>query len=217
MLDSDVATASYTLYIEGSAKATFDFTKAGNAASLTTAELTPSKETNEANNLSPVTFTNGIVTFNINKGEEGTADPRWWTETSDNDIRAYKSNTMTVSLTEPGYYIKEISFTQISGSTSWAGTITTSPEGTWTGKTWTAAVDKKATEVTMTFGAASRIATVNVMYVQDTEAIEGIDADNSNAPVEYYNLQGIRVNADNMPAGIYIRRQGTAVSKVLVK
>lgn len=69
----------------------------------------------------------------------------------------------------------------------------------------------------MTFGAASRIATVNVMYVQDTEAIEGIDADNSNAPVEYYNLQGIRVNADNMPAGIYIRRQGTAVSKVLVK
>ncbi len=124
---------------------------------------------------------------------------------------------MTVSLTEPGYYIKEISFTQISGSTSWAGTITTSPEGTWTGKTWTAAVDKKATEVTMTFGAASRIATVNVMYVQDTEAIEGIDADNSNAPVEYYNLQGIRVNADNMPAGIYIRRQGTAVSKVLVK
>lgn len=35
------------------------------------------------------------------------------------------------------------------------------------------------------------------------------------APVEYYNLQGIRVN--NPESGVYIRRQGNTVSKVLVK
>lgn len=39
--------------------------------------------------------------------------------------------------------------------------------------------------------------------------------DNSNAPVEYYNLQGIRV--ENPAAGIYVRRQGSNVTKVLVK
>lgn len=39
--------------------------------------------------------------------------------------------------------------------------------------------------------------------------------DNSNAPVEYYNLQGIRVN--NPVKGIYIKKQGTKTSKVLVK
>lgn len=37
----------------------------------------------------------------------------------------------------------------------------------------------------------------------------------SDAPVEYYNLQGVRV--DNPQPGIYIRRQGFKVSKVLLK
>lgn len=37
----------------------------------------------------------------------------------------------------------------------------------------------------------------------------------SDVPVEYYNLQGVRV--DNPQPGIYIRRQGSKVSKVLLK
>ena len=42
----------------------------------------------------------------------------------------------------------------------------------------------------------------------------GTDA---NAPAEYYNLQGVRMNTENPAPGIYIRRQGTSVTKVLVK
>jgi hypothetical protein len=38
---------------------------------------------------------------------------------------------------------------------------------------------------------------------------------NENAPVEYFNLQGVRVN--NPENGIYIRRQGQKVQKVVVK
>lgn len=38
---------------------------------------------------------------------------------------------------------------------------------------------------------------------------------NENAPVEYFNLQGVRV--DNPANGLYIRRQGNEVSKVFVK
>lgn len=46
-------------------------------------------------------------------------------------------------------------------------------------------------------------------------AVDNIITDAADAPVEYYNLQGIRVaNPDN---GIYIRRQGNKVTKVLVK
>ncbi len=46
-------------------------------------------------------------------------------------------------------------------------------------------------------------------------AVDSIITDDANAPVEYFNLQGIRVaNPDN---GIYIRRQGSKVTKVLVK
>ncbi len=50
-----------------------------------------------------------------------------------------------------------------------------------------------------------------------TSGITDITVDNSNAPVEFYNLQGVRVNADNLTPGIYVRRQGSQVSKVLVK
>lgn len=42
--------------------------------------------------------------------------------------------------------------------------------------------------------------------------VEGVEATQSHAPVEYYNLQGIRV--DNPANGIYIRRCGNVVTKV---
>ena len=35
-----------------------------------------------------------------------------------------------------------------------------------------------------------------------------------NAPVEYYNLQGIKVNADELGSGVYIKKQGNKVSKI---
>lgn len=38
-----------------------------------------------------------------------------------------------------------------------------------------------------------------------------------NAPVEYFNLNGIRVTGDNLPAGIYVRRQGNQISKIIVR
>lgn len=50
----------------------------------------------------------------------------------------------------------------------------------------------------------------------EVDAITSVEAD-ANAPVEYYNLNGVRVNGDNLSAGVYVRRQGNKVSKVLVK
>ena len=48
-----------------------------------------------------------------------------------------------------------------------------------------------------------------------TDGISNIVADDANAPVEYFNLQGVRVaNPEN---GLYIRRQGNKAQKVLVK
>lgn len=45
--------------------------------------------------------------------------------------------------------------------------------------------------------------------------VENVADDNADAPVEYYTLQGIRVMEP--AAGIYLRRQGSAVTKILVK
>lgn len=51
-------------------------------------------------------------------------------------------------------------------------------------------------------------------WVGEVSAITDIAAD-ENAPVEYFNLQGVRV--DNPSNGIFIKRQGSNVSKVVVK
>lgn len=48
-------------------------------------------------------------------------------------------------------------------------------------------------------------------------AIEEVTDDNIDAPVEYFNLQGMSVSADMLAPGIYIKRQGDKASKVLVK
>ena len=55
---------------------------------------------------------------------------------------------------------------------------------------------------------------VTDILIDKKSGIADIEAD-ENAPVEYFNLQGIRV--ENPAAGIYIRRQGSKVTKVLVK
>lgn len=49
---------------------------------------------------------------------------------------------------------------------------------------------------------------------QELSGVEDITADDLNAPVEYFNLSGIRV--DNPANGLYIRRQGSKVEKVIL-
>ena len=46
--------------------------------------------------------------------------------------------------------------------------------------------------------------------------VEDITVDTDNSVVEYYNLQGIRMDSDNLAPGIYIRRQGDTVTKVRI-
>lgn len=51
-------------------------------------------------------------------------------------------------------------------------------------------------------------------YSPKSSGIEGVIVDDANAPVEYFNLQGVRV--DNPENGLYIRRQGSKVEKVVL-
>lgn len=54
-----------------------------------------------------------------------------------------------------------------------------------------------------------------MLFKQDGAGVDTIVVENENAPVEYFNLQGVRVSQP--AAGLYIVRQGNKVSKVLVK
>jgi len=64
-----------------------------------------------------------------------------------------------------------------------------------------------ATTITLDYDLDAKVA-----GVKDIIAGEAVDAD---APVEYYNLQGVRVAEP--AAGLYIRRQGKTVSKVVIR
>lgn len=64
--------------------------------------------------------------------------------------------------------------------------------------------------------AAKENLSITVTFTLSSTAIDGIEADDENAPVEYFNLQGIRVNSQNLTSGVYVRRQGSKTTKVLV-
>jgi penicillin-binding protein-related factor A (putative recombinase) len=50
---------------------------------------------------------------------------------------------------------------------------------------------------------------------EDSTPIENIHEEQLEP--EYYTLQGIKVSVDRLTPGIYIRRQGTKATKILVK
>lgn len=51
----------------------------------------------------------------------------------------------------------------------------------------------------------------------DLKELNYYDDDNNEKPVEYYNLSGLKVDSRNLRQGLYIRRQGNKISKVLIR
>ncbi len=63
-------------------------------------------------------------------------------------------------------------------------------------------------------GENTTVTKVDVVRNDSTTALERIDTGNEDMPVEYYNLQGVRI--ENPMSGLYIRRQGNKVTKVIL-
>ncbi|MDE7025586.1 MAG: chitobiase/beta-hexosaminidase C-terminal domain-containing protein [Paramuribaculum sp.] len=231
MLDSDMATANYTLKVAGQTSAQFNFGENGNVAALAskTIEAGNGQEETDLNNLNDVTFSLSPMTVTLAKAE-GSSAPRWWyTATIKNELRVYKKNTITVNLTKNGYKLTKVEFIKgTAAATNYqtlklSATTNLGENGEWNNdtKTWTAPATGLVNQIVFTVDAENnaRLCGINVTYVEDPNGQAGINSvatDNSNAPVEYYNLQGVRLNGTNLPAGIYIRRQGTEVKKVYV-
>ena len=53
------------------------------------------------------------------------------------------------------------------------------------------------------------------LYRDTTAGIADIIVDSADAPAEYFNLQGVRV--ENPTPGLYIRRQGNKVSRIIIR
>lgn len=222
MLPSDVATATFTVYDPNKLEATFDFTANGKITEQTSANIAPStvQKEEDANNIDNITLTDGYISLSFAKNDADT-NPRWWANaTNGNHCRTYAKNTFTVKA-DNGYQINAISFTQTKGSTDWNVSVATNLNTTATElstKEWTSP-ESGVTEVTFTATAKCFFGTMTVTYGPSSlGAIDDIFSDaDANAPVEYYNLQGIRVAADNLTPGFYVVRQGSKTAKVLIR
>lgn len=77
--------------------------------------------------------------------------------------------------------------------------------------------DKENTTHGFTIKAADMVPQLTVNYTKKTSTgIEDVTVADEDAPVEYYNLQGVRLS-EPAAGQVVIRRQGKSVSKIYVK
>lgn len=63
----------------------------------------------------------------------------------------------------------------------------------------------------------SAVQTANIADIElPSDGVENVEID-VNAPIEYYNLQGVRINSNNLTPGLYIQRQGNKATKTFIK
>lgn len=87
--------------------------------------------------------------------------------------------------------------------------------GEYDAKTMTLNIGQNETKITITPPKALGFNKITVYYTSSSTGISDIVTDNDNSPMEYYNLQGVRVTSPT--PGLYIRVQGKQTTKVYLK
>lgn len=225
-VNSKVVSAKYELLAEGEDYATFDFTSLENVAKITdNTTLKPgnSTENKDVNNVSGIEFVNGPMTLTIAK-EEG-SDPKWWKNANGtNELRAYNNNVITLKANKDGFKLVKVLFSGSVNKTV-AASIGSYSNGVWEAPQ-EASQDSESNSIvtllTLTPAATLNVNNIHVIYAEDpnatTSAIDSIVVDgDEDAPVEYFNIQGVRVSGEQLVPGFYIVRQGSKTSKIIVK
>lgn len=159
-----------------------------------------------------VWFTNGDLRV---KGSISTTntDARLYYQPAKNatQFRIYKGATLTVESTNKP--IANVVITFNNGNNS-AKQFTPALTATDDANVYTYAVSPSANVVEFTVGGSVQINNIGVVYDVDS-GVEGVVAEEAAAEVEWFNLQGVRV--ENPENGLYIRRQGNKVEKVVIR
>lgn len=207
---------------------TLDFTDKQSVIDVYTGDgsIEPSGEYAESgtNNLNGATFTVGYVCISISKAE-GSTIPRWWeSKTISPELRLNPDNVMTFEVTKQNCRLLEVKFLQGNASTSYydalnASATTNLGESTLENKTWSATDDEAVDRLTLVFSDYCRCGSIRITYYDEDENLAGVETislnvESSNKSIEYFNLQGMKVSANNIVPGIYIKRCGTTTKKV---
>lgn len=186
--------------------------------------------TNKCFNVGGHEFTkNGItMTITVPESAQENQQPRFYYASSSElyNLRISKVGTMTVTAPADMELAKVVITSNATNKKNYNGlTVATENAGSFTANetdktmTWEKPANGNTSfssiAVTSPNG-TSQIAGVTIEAKKISTGIENIAIDNDeNAPVEYFNLQGVKVA--NPANGIYIRRQGNKATKVLVK
>ena len=216
MDDSAIATAEYTIKanvpVTGN-EAMFNFAE---PTTLDPAYTVPTDlgQSGLVAEVPGTTFTSNGISVVSN---DGSSTARLWkcgTQGHGVEYRVYNGATTTVSAQE-GMLIKAIEFTGAQLTALQYNGVALEDA---TSATWTSAEGVKSVKFEcVTNGTYKRadIATMKVTFEKTTEGIADIEL-GEEAPAEYYNLQGVRMEGELTP-GLYIRRQGNKATKVIVK
>lgn len=223
MLASEVVSASYVVLPEGTVIGTFNF-----AEPETLAEDITAPANGKGVSLADKTLTTkeGLA-LTISAQGSATNPPQIWNPTGNYadqiEFRIYKDQSF--SITAPAKNVlSKIVITRNQGTIKFSATP---GELTVSGvtATWLPAEAVQAyastfsapASVTFAADATNNLKTINVYYVPASgqTGIESVTAADEDAPVEYYNLQGVRVM--NPTAGLYIVKQGGKVSKTVIR
>lgn len=224
MDNSAVATAEFTIkeptVVSGNT-ATFNFTDPSTldpAYSLADSEADGSTGNNKIDLENGDLFTaNGITISTIATGnptrlycQKPETDATW-------SFRFFKNSVVTISC-QQGHKLTSIEFVpQTSKYASVLSGNCTFSAGTLADNVLTFDAEATVTSVDITNpsdGATCGFTTMTVTF-SEVSGISDVEID-ENTPVEFFNLQGVRVNGDLTP-GLYIRRQGNNATKVIVK
>lgn len=222
--NSAVATAEFTIKeptaVSGNT-ATFNFTDPSTldpAYSLADSEPDGTTGNNKIDLANGDLFTANGITISTN----ATGNPtRLYCQKAETDktwsFRFFKNSVVTVSC-QQGYKLTSIEFEpQTTNYASILSGTCTFSTGTLADNVLTFGTEATVTSVDITNpsnGATCGLKTMTVTFTE-VNGISDVEID-ENAPVEFFNLQGVRVNGDLTP-GLYIRRQGNNATKVIVK
>ncbi len=118
--------------------------------------------------------------------------------------------------------VNDVTMTEADGLTTYAGTVK-DLKLDMAGTPIVADVDLQGSTTTdgkadMTINVVWNNIPITCTFTGDKIAgIGSIVGNDDNAPVEIYDLRGVRMNGDNLPAGVYIRRQGKTTTKIVVR
>lgn len=217
LTDSEVVTAEYKIEapIVGGAETWFiapEYTEGpANAVKLVNKDGSTSGNNAADQCLCGQEFAASDVTVKFGDGVYNEQYDSWnYSFAAGTAVRWYQNETLTLTPAE-GQTLRKVEFKALNnyvGSfTPSTGSVETDGNTiTWAGESTDAVVFTNTKQIRFSY----------FVVTTQNSGVEGIAADaDVNAPVEFYNMQGVRVlNPEN---GLYIRVQGSKATKVLVK